>query len=97
MSGVLTRLQELLRHLQQLHLDLVGFEWDDDVEIVAAAHVYVFDATRPGEGAVSHPSPSQRVPWSPLALELPLEHGTTYLYVALPPHATTCRTCCCFS
>ena len=80
--------------MHQLGLDFVDFAWDDDIEIAVAAHV--FNAAESDEGAIYHPSQPQRVPWSPLTLELSLEHGTTYLFAAHPPHSMTCgpRRCC---
>ncbi len=85
---ILRCLQALHEHINLFGVDFFDFVWDESVEVSAAAHVYIpapeeTDGDAPA-GSIAHPSPSQRVPWSPLALELVLERGATYLSAAPP-------------
>ena len=85
---ILPRLQALHEHLNQFGVDFFNFVWDESVEVSAAVHVYTpapDDSSGDAQlGSIAHPSLSQRVPWSPLALELVLERGATYLSAAPP-------------
>jgi hypothetical protein len=61
------------------------FEWDDTVEILAALHPFTAAAHAEGaasSGSIPLESPSQRVPWAPQYLQLPVQLGAVYL---LPP------------
>jgi hypothetical protein len=88
-------LQALLEHLNQFGVDFFDFAWDDTVEVSAAAHVYTAaPADADGnaqEGSIAHPSSYQRVPWSPLTLDLSLQRGLTYLLAAHPPALSVCE------
>jgi hypothetical protein len=69
--------QLLQQHLQLAGLDFFDYEWNDNVTVVAAAHVMSGSAC--DTGVISCPSQYQSVPWAPLTLEVALQPATTYL------------------
>ncbi len=74
--------QAMLEHMNQFGVDFFGFTWDDSVEVCAAAHVCDAgpqDSDGEQTCSITQESPTQRVPWSPLSLDLMLQRGVTYL------------------
>jgi hypothetical protein len=86
-------LQALLDYISQLGVSYFRFVWDDNVIISAAAHMLTPAADTSGDSALPFSldscsciqTPSQRIPWSPHSLKLPLQRGNTYLCPALSP------------
>lgn len=71
----------MLEHMNQFGVDFFGFTWDDSVEVCASAHVCDAgpqDSDGEQTCSITRESPTQRVPWSPLSLDLMLQRGVTY-------------------